>query len=256
MSNSQPQVDRRPDEPGHDDPDASGLPERMAEAARDLQVQQDPAATYAAATRLAHDNILGCHAASLSMVRRSGSDRIVNFAATHPGASRADELQTEHSEGPCLDSIVEAVTTYSPSLAHDHRWPRWGPEVVEQTGLRSVLSFQLFTHLDTLGALNLYSLDKDGFGAEDQHDGQVLAAHVAIAFAAAQRIDALDHALSTRTVIGQATGILMERYQVSSEVAFRILGRISSQEERKIRDLAREVVSTGRLPGLDHADRS
>jgi GAF domain-containing protein len=232
----------------------SQLPERMAEAARDLQVQQDPSATYAMATRLAHDNILGCDAASLSMVRRSGSDRIVNFAATHDSASRADALQTEHREGPCLDTIAEAVTTYSPSLAHDQRWPRWGPRVVDRTGLRSVLSFQLFTHLDTLGALNLYSLDKEGFSAEDQHDGQILAAHIAIAFAAAQRIDALDHALGTRTVIGQATGILMERFQVSSEVAFRILSRISSQEETKIRDLAREVVSTGRLPGLHHDD--
>lgn len=247
MSESRP----RETEPVPGDTPPGRLSSRMATAARDLEQQLDPVATYLMATGLAHANIEGCDAASLSMVRHSGSRRIENFAATDPIAAWADALQVEHGEGPCLNSIAEEATTYSPRLTEDHRWPDWGPHVVEDTGLRSVLAFQLFTHLDTLGALNLYSKNDDGFSVEDQNDGHVLAAHIAIAFAAAQRIDALDQALSTRTVIGQATGIVMERYKVNGDVAFRILSRISSQEERKLRDVASEIVSTGDLPGVD-----
>ncbi|WP_299054641.1 GAF and ANTAR domain-containing protein [uncultured Nocardioides sp.] len=237
-------------EPVPGDENAGRLSERMAGAARDLQMQLDPDATYTMATGLAHENIEGCHAASLSMVRRASSSQVKNFAATDPAAMRADALQVRYDQGPCLDSITEASITYSPNLDRDRRWPLWGPQVVEETGLRSVLSFQLFTHQDTLGALNLYSRDRDGFTLDDHREGQVLAAHIAIAFAAAQRIDALDQALITRTVIGQATGIVMERFQVSGDVAFRILGRISSESEVKIRELALQIVSTGDVPGL------
>ena len=66
-------------------------------------------------------------------------------------------------------------------------------------------------------------------------------------------------AIETRTVIGQAIGIVMERYDLDEDRAFSVLRRISSHENTKLRDVAAQLVATRRLPrsgadgGADHA---
>ena len=64
------------------------------------------------------------------------------------------------------------------------------------------------------------------------------------------RIEHLVLALEHRTVIGQATGILMERYQLTSHAAFKTLLRVSSEKNRKVHDLAQELVASGQVEGL------
>jgi GAF domain-containing protein len=218
------------------------LSARMAAAARDLQEQDNPEHTYTTATSLAVDNVDGCQGAGLIIVHRR--KEIEMLAATHDDVRTCDRLQQELSEGPCLDAMWEETTITSPSLAHDQRWPTWGPKVAKDPGMNSVLSFQLFTHGDTLGALNLYSRERDAFTADDRDNGLALAAHIAIAVTAAQKIDNLNTALGSRTVIGEATGILMERYDLTSGVAFSLLARTSSEEQVKIRVLAQRLVDT------------
>lgn len=228
------------------DPEHASLSERMAAAARELQDVGDLANTYLNAVALALTNIDGCDAAGLSIVRRRRE--VETLAATDDLARVGDRLQYETGEGPCLSAIWEQTTIYSRDLGSDHRWPTWGRLVSQQTGARSVLAFQLFTHEDTLGALNLYARRVDGFDETDREEGLALAAHIAIAVTAAQQIDDLGHALDSRTVIGQATGLLMERYDLSSAVAFAVLTRVSGAQQIKVRDLADELVRTRRLP--------
>jgi hypothetical protein len=144
-----------------------------------------------------------------------------------------DRLQYETGEGPCLDAIWTEETVYNPSLGYDRRWPRWGPRVVGETGAHSVLAFRLFTDRHTVGALNLCSRVHDAFDDTDRREGHALAAHIAIAVASVQQIDSLTDVLDPRSVIGQATGILMERYQLDQPRAFAVLARVSSTEERK-----------------------
>ncbi len=86
------------------------------------------------------------------------------------------------------------------------------------------------------------------FTAEDIADGLALAAHVAVALAGAQEIEHLEHALRGRTVIGQATGILMERFDLDPERAFSVLSRMSQQKNAKLREIAGEIVTTRKLP--------
>lgn len=221
------------------------LSERMAAAARELQEVEDLSDTYASAVALAVANTDGADAAGLSIIRRR--TEVETLAATHDMARAADQLQYETKQGPCLSAIWEHTTIYCPDLATDSRWPVWGPRVAAETDALSVLAFQLFTHEDTLGALNLYSRRRDGFDERDREDGLALAAHIAIAVTSAQRLDDLGHALGSRTVIGQATGVLMERYGLNPVVAFAVLTRVSSQDEVKVRDLAARLVRTGKL---------
>lgn len=171
-----------------------------------------------------------------------------NRAATDPKAARADVLQVETDEGPCLDAVRHHSLVHSPSLAYDPRWPTWGPRVVAETGLQSVMSLQLFTHNDTLGALNMFAFDRDSHTAGDRYDAIALAAHITVAIAAAEEIDNLTAALGTGTVIGTAVGFVMGRYRLAQVEAFAVLSRLSTEHETKIRDLAVSIVETGALP--------
>lgn len=222
------------------------ISERMATAARELQDQHDPAATVKSAVELLVRNVQGCDASSISLVH--AKRRVETPAATDDLAAVGDRLQQELGEGPCLDVIFEEETVYVPDLPRDPRWPVWGPRVAEATGVRSVITFRLFTIQDVLGALSMYSKRPDAFSAEDKAEGWALAAHIAVAVAAAQRLEQYEAALDSRTVIAQACGMLMERYDLDSVASFALLTRLSSTHNIKLRDLAADLVFTHVLP--------
>ena len=223
----------------------SDLADRMAEAARELQEQDDPQATMEAAVRLAASNIPGCDGASISMVhkRRDVDTRAYSSAEV----LRADELQYETGEGPCLDAIHDQDLVHAPHLADDDRWSTWGPRVERETGFRSVLCFRLFTHQTTVGALNCYSSSHSAFESADREEGMVIAAHIAVAVATAQKVASAEAGLHYRSVVGQAMGIIMERFAVGPDQAVSLLQRLSSHANVKLRDIAVEIVATRRI---------
>jgi hypothetical protein len=111
-----------------------------------------------------------------------------------------------------------------------------------------MLSFQLYVEGDNLGALNLYSRRPNAFDDESEHVGLLFASHAAIAFSDARKVEQLQHGLITRDLIGQAKGILMERFKITSAQAFTLLVRVSQHTNRKLRDVAKELANTGQLP--------
>lgn len=226
----------------------------MMSAARELSNQDDLQTTYDAAVELAAREIDAADLAALTIVRSRRQREVFSPAATDPDASRADLLQYELDEGPCLEATWDHRVVHSPDLPGDSRWPSWGLEVATTLGLNSMLCFQLFTDHDTLGALNLYSRRGHAFGLDDRDLGAALAAHIAVATRAAQEKSSLQSALESRTTIGVAVGIVMERYQLSQARAFELLTRLSSTHEVKLRDIARAVVETGDVPLGSRAD--
>jgi AmiR/NasT family two-component response regulator len=121
--------------------------------------------------------------------------------------------------------------------------------VVEELGVRSMLCFQLFTDGDSLGALNLYSHRVEGLADDDIAEGLALASHVSVALAAAQEIETLNSAVASRTVIGQAEGILMERFELPPEQAFAVLRRVSQDTNTRLSTVASELVRNRKTPG-------
>ena len=107
----------------------------------------------------------------------------------------------------------------------------------------------MFTTGDSLGALNLYSLEVGGFDGQDRAAGLMFAAHAAVALRSAQTEEQLRSAIASRTVLGQAQGILMERYKLSAERSFEVLRRVSQDANVKLRDVAQRLVDTGETPG-------
>jgi GAF domain-containing protein len=218
---------------------------QLAAAAREMAQEQSTHDTLEHAVGLAAQLIAGCDMAGISVVHK---DRIDTPVATDETMRAVDEAQFTMKQGPCFDALQNDEVVTSNDLAQDKRWPQWGPRMADEGNLHSSLSFRLFTTGDSLGALNLYSRQRHGFSSEDVDNGLALAAQVAVALSAAQTEDQLKGGLISRTVIGQAQGILMERYKLDADRAFRVLVRFSNALEVKLHEVARQIVTTGHLP--------
>ena len=64
----------------------------------------------------------------------------------------------------------------------------------------------------------------------------------------------LHDALETRDVIGQAKGILMAAEGITDDDAFMILVRASQRANRKLRDIAGDVVAANAARAAGHAE--
>lgn len=221
----------------------------LADAVRDLDAQADPPHTLQRLVDIAPDFFGSSDFVGVSLVERG---TISTPAASSEELRELDEAQYALGEGPCREAIRTEATIIVGDLATDPRWPRWGQAMVSELGIRSSLSFRLFTSDDdTWGALNIYSTQPHAFTHEDVSHGQTIAAMAAVALARSIKDEQLAQALETRTVIGQATGVLMERFDLSPEAAFDVLRRISSHHNVKLRDLAADVVRTREVPTVD-----
>jgi AmiR/NasT family two-component response regulator len=114
----------------------------------------------------------------------------------------------------------------------------------------STLSHPLTVDGQTNGALNAYSRRANGFGAADLRTGQLIAAQAAVVLAnataywtARSRAEQLEQALVSRAVIEQAKGIIISTMRCSADEAFQVLVKQSQQQNRKLREVADEVVT-------------
>lgn len=187
-----------------------------------------------------------CDVASVSI--RHGRGKLETTAASAAVAERAHERQQDLGEGPCVEVVWEDDDVYVVSdLTSTERWPRWAP-VATELGLTSMLAVRLFTTKQTIGALDLYSYGHRDYDVDDILAARVVAARVSVALANAQKEQDLWNAIDSRHEIGQAEGILMERYGLTSEQAFGVLRRYSQEQNRKVRMIAQEVIATRTLP--------
>jgi GAF domain-containing protein len=226
------------------------LAELMADTARQLREHKPEEILLDEAVDAVARDIDPCDAAAISVVRRKR--QVETPAASSQEARRADELQYDVGQGPCLDALRDLKTVSSPDLRTDERWPEWGARMSEEYGFRSVAAVQLFTDSEHLGALNLYSRQVSAFTRADIQHAEALAAHLAVAMAAARIIDQLDRAVANRTSIGVATGIVMERYSLDQARGFAVLTRLSSHSNRKLRDIAADIAAGGSLTEAAH----
>ena len=226
-------------------PTGESLGDVLSRVARELQEEHgDVEATLQSITRAAVDTVPGADECGVSYVvrRREVEPR----AWTSDLPRTLDALQGQLGQGPCLDAIWDQRVVAVPDVARDGRWPEFARQA-SGLGVGSLLCFQLFVEGDNLGALNLYARRAGAFDAESTDVGQLFAAHAAVALAGAEHEANLRAGLDHRDLIGQAKGILMERYKVTAVQAFDLLVRTSSLTNRKLRDVADELTSTGHL---------
>lgn len=167
---------------------------------------------------------------------------IQTVASTHRYPAVLDDIQQRHQEGPCLSAAWERATMRINDLTADHRWPRYRRDVVELTPIRAVLAFELFTNNDAMGALNFYSERVNAFDAESVELGEIFATNIALAWAMLERNEQFRSALASRDLIGQAKGMIMERYRIDAIQAFDLLKALSQQSNIKLAEVAQQII--------------
>ncbi|MEO7260429.1 MAG: GAF and ANTAR domain-containing protein [Jatrophihabitantaceae bacterium] len=221
------------------------LAERLSALARSLEAQRDLQATLDAVVRAAVDTVPGAMEASISEIQRHRD--VKTLAATGELPRAVDHAQYDLGEGPCLDSLYDQRTVRLSDLETEPRWPRFVARASE-LGVGSMLAVQLFVDGENMGALNLTSRQANAFDDESEHVALMFASHASVAMSGERARGHLQAAVSTREVIGQAQGILMERFKITGEMAFHMLMLASQDSNRKLREIADELVSTGALP--------
>jgi GAF domain-containing protein len=184
------------------------------------------------------------------LLERSGP---ATAAASSEAAERVDAVQYRAAGGgPCLDAYRRQVMNRIDSTDTDERWPEFS-RAAAAAGVHSTLSFPLVVGGDGLGALNLYSDVKSGFDAADEEAGAIFANQASVTLANARAYWAneelkrnLQRALESRGVIEQAKGILIAQQGYSDDEAFDVLSRASQRSNRRVHELAVEIVERAR----------
>jgi transcriptional regulator with GAF, ATPase, and Fis domain len=194
---------------------------------------------------LARHTVGRADAVSITMAENGG---FRTTAGSDPEARAVDEAQYEENGGPCLDAVRSARQVEVAVETDGDQWPGVKARARE-FGITSVLSTPLLRGDDAIGALNIYSRAGAGFGDDEHRTAGIIGNHGATLVATTQALigvtnlnEQLRAALVSREIIGEAKGIIMERQTCTRDEAFDILRRASQRENRKLRDLAEELV--------------
>jgi hypothetical protein len=184
------------------------------------------------------------------------------ISTTTPGEitprTELDALQGELAEGPGMTAVHEPPadgTVVVADLAGQDasRWPRFAPRAVD-AGYRSMLSCDLSTPGEMRAALNLYAAGPDAFDADSRLTAALFGAQAAVLLHGCEEARSLQRAVDSRDLIGQAKGVLIERFRVDGAGAFEMLVQSSQDTNMKLVDVAHWLLGEAATPGARRAD--
>lgn len=188
------------------------------------------------------DHVTGSQYAGITLAEKRKLVRSV--VATHRFPMILDAIQNRSGEGPCLTAAWEHHVMHIADLHSEQRWPHYRRHALEQTPVRSILSFELFADGSSMSALNFYADRPHAFDQESVELGTVYATHIALAWSMMRRQDQFRSALASRDIIGQAKGVIMERFGIDAVEAFQLLTRVSQQSNIKLIEIARALIES------------
>jgi hypothetical protein len=202
-----------------------------------------PSAREAALASLvasAAGNVPGVDFVSITVHRADHS--LYTAASSHRHAELADAWQYELHEGPCYAAVNDQRFVLANDLvAAATEFPRYAPRAVE-LGMGAQAAIQLMDDGKQQAGLNLYARTAGGFDQSTLHMAEVFASQTGAILGYAEQVDQLSAALHTRTDIGTAVGILMERYSIDRQRAFAFLTRNSQNRNVKVRVIANQII--------------
>ena len=194
--------------------------------------------------RLGTEALNGWDAAATSLVE---GDTVATYGATEERVKKVDQAQYDAGRGPCVDALGGEVQYFDGSN-EEPRWRQFA-EGAAEAEIYSVVSFPLKLDGETMGALNFYSSERDALRPGQQEEGNLFAAQAAVAISnvrayeeKSKEVEQLSEGLQTRTLIGQATGLLMAQEGLTSDEAFQKLVKLSQTSNTKLRDIAAAFV--------------
>ena len=185
--------------------------------------------------------IPGADHASISVRHPDG--QLETLAATHPQIETLDARQYELEEGPCYETVTDETFRVSFDLGRDGRWPRYGP-IAAAAGIHAQLAALLNENgSGRRSALNVYASNPHEFDHESIETAELFASHASVAMGFVHTVENLGRAITSRQMIGQAVGIVMERYQLDEGRAFNFLVRASQDSNVKLHTIAADIVT-------------
>ncbi|OBG73105.1 antitermination regulator [Mycobacterium sp. E2462] len=190
----------------------------------------------------------GAEQAGITVTSRK--NQVSSPSVTDDTARLLDEFQQRHLEGPCVQAAWTRKAVIVDDLSTDTRWPKYQADALAQTPVRSIVSLPMFADELSMGALNFYATRPHAFTDESRRVAAAFATLGALAWSNVVRTQQFKEALSTRDTIGQAKGILMERYELDEETAFKTLIELSQSMNTPLREVARRIIddTTRRSP--------
>ncbi|WP_344607846.1 ANTAR domain-containing protein [Streptomyces glaucus] len=218
------------------------LAEALTEAARQLHETGTPNSTLRTAARLAVHIMPGAEHVGISVIDRDSGPR--TLAWTDEVVRSADARHAGRESPPHWEDLWTTPVVRIEDSAADG-----GADALYDLGLRSALSLRLRADRRRLTVLTAYARRPRAFDEAATRIGRLFTAHVSIALESVTVREQLTEAMRTRDLIGQATGILMERLNIDAAGAFESLVKASQRENVKLRDLARRIVDANDTTG-------
>jgi hypothetical protein len=157
-----------------------------------------------------------------------------------------DQVQYDWDRGPCVDAARTKQVLEIEDARTDERWPEFAAAAISH-GILSTLSMPVVVVTDGLGALNFYDGTASFFRDDDKRRlAELFAGQCAVTglyWTAANEAMNLTTAMQSRATIEQAKGVIMATMRCSAEEAFDVLRSQSQQENRKLRDIAAEIIA-------------
>jgi GAF domain-containing protein len=194
-------------------------------------------------TQRAVKSFPGASHAGITVADRDGG---VHTVASSIGRYPAllDKIQQIHGQGPCLSAAWNQHVIRMDDVGRDERWRAFSRDTVEQTPIRSIMSFALFADQKKMGALNFYAEQPRVFDDDAAEVGLIIATYTALAWKLVRREEQFRSALGSRDIIGQAKGMLMERFKVDAVQAFELLKRLSQNSNTPVAVVARRIIES------------
>jgi transcriptional regulator with GAF, ATPase, and Fis domain len=222
----------------------------FAGAVRLLQVQGDRSGEVLPVLCELSLKIVGGDHASVTTIR---DGRFTTVQATSDLPERADQIQYDTGQGPCLDAIREADTFRIDDLSTDPRWPTFGRLTSSRLGMHSMLAHVLPVTDDAIGAINIYAARPHAFSAEHETLIAILGSTATSTLRVVHhenKTEQLEAALRTSRRIGVALGILMATRSITLDQAWTELSKASQNSNLKVSVLANHVVEAGTMEAL------
>lgn len=233
----------------------SSLDVEMTAFVRDLQRQQrvDVKEVLSELTAGAVRLLPGAQHAGITVSARG---KVSTESATGPLPAELDEIQDRYGMGPCLSAATHESIVRVDDIEHDPRWPDYSRAAVARTSIRSVLSLALVSDSPGKSALNVYAEKPHAFDVGMTETALAYAAYTSMAWLLARRDAQFHRAIESRDIIGQAKGMLMERFKIDATQAFELLKRLSQSSNTPVVRVAAELVEAERRESSSGTGRS
>ncbi|CAM3220110.1 response regulator receiver and ANTAR domain protein [Williamsia muralis] len=215
----------------------------LASLAQGVTTSRNVDDALSAVTTAATDLLDGADCADI-LVISGRKKQFRSYAATSTLPRKMDDLQEQFGQGPCVEVATGSTVVRVDDFSTETRWPQFC-QAATDAGVTSMLSFKLYTAPGVIGALNIFGKAVNAFTDRDQEIGLMLATNGAVALQLVTNRTQFESALASRDVIGQAKGMIMERFGIDAVQAFALLTKLSQDSNTPVAHISAQLVEQG-----------